>query len=117
MNKPNLSFSDQKSGGSFRLEYLRIEHGHRPMPWGEQSQWIPAIDLYGNEQIVVLEVHLPDVTPEDMHVEFHQNRVVISGVRQGVNLTGRREFFHVEIPRGPFKREVVLPNGVGRVQS
>lgn len=112
MNKHSLQFSGEDSGGSFRFEYLRIEHGYRPIPWGEQSQWIPPIDLYANELMVVLEVHLPDVAPEEMTVEFIQTRVRISGLRKDISLSGRREFFHVEIPRGPFMREIVLPNGV-----
>ncbi|MCB1058687.1 MAG: Hsp20/alpha crystallin family protein [Calditrichaeota bacterium] len=109
---PTLQYSGKKSGGSFRFEYLRIESGHRPIPWSEHTQWSPAIDLYGNESVVVLEVHLPDIAPEETTIEFIQNRVRISGQRKDIGLPGRREFFHVEIPRGHFQREVVLPNGV-----
>ncbi|MCL4306626.1 Hsp20/alpha crystallin family protein [bacterium] len=96
----------------FRFEYIRIEQGTRPLPWGEQSQWVPPVDVYGNEQSLVVEVHLPGVRPEDTRIEFGQNFVRVSGSRHDVEVAGRRDYFHMEIERGQFQRVIQLPEGV-----
>jgi HSP20 family molecular chaperone IbpA len=101
-----------ESPGSFRLEYIRIEHGSRPLPWGEQAQWIPAVDVYGNEECVILEIHLPGVQPEETQLEFGSSWVRVMGQRRHIDIPGRREFYHVEIARGDFQRLINLPEGV-----
>lgn len=62
--------------------------------------------------MVVLEVHIPDVEPESVCVEYDANRIRISGLRNDVSLSGRREFYRVEIPRGNFLRDIAIPEGL-----
>lgn len=102
---------------TFHFEFLRIEEGNRPLPWGEHAQWIPAVDVFGNENVVALEVHIPGVLPEEARVEFGPNWVRISGIRNDIEISGRREFFHVEIARGHFQRLVNLPEGLDTQKS
>ncbi|MBK6909794.1 MAG: Hsp20/alpha crystallin family protein [bacterium] len=104
--------NNDESGGSFRLEYIRIEQGSRPLPWSEPTQWVPAIDVVGTEDAVVLEIHLPGIQPDDTQLEITSDQVRISGVRRDIDVTGRSEFYHVEIARGHFLRVISLPKGV-----
>lgn len=103
---------DEEASGGFRFEYIRIEHGTRPLPWGEQAHWIPAVDVYGNEQAVVVEVHLPGIEPAETQIDFGGNWVRIVGRRRPIEISGRSEFFHVEIARGDFQRLITLPEGL-----
>jgi len=109
--------ADEEASGSFRFEYVRVEQGNRPLPWGEQAQWIPAVDVFGNDNVVAIEAHIPGVLPEEAHVEFGSNWVRIEGTRKDIEISGRREFFHVEIARGHFLRIVSLPNGLDTQKS
>ncbi|MBK6767091.1 MAG: Hsp20/alpha crystallin family protein [bacterium] len=102
---------EDEGTSSFRFEYIRFEHGSRPLPWGEQAHWIPAVDVYGNEEIVVVEVHLPGLEPGEARVEFGTNWVRVAGHRRPIDIPGRRDFFHVEIARGEFQRLISLPDG------
>jgi len=109
--------ADEEASGSFRFEYIRIEQCNRPLPWGEHAQWIPAVDIFGNERLVALEVHVPGVLPEEVQVTFGSSWVRFEGVRKDIEILGRREFFHVEIARGHFLRVVTLPDGLDTQKS
>lgn len=107
-----LADSDDEHSRTFRFEYIRVEHGNRPLPWGERAQWIPAVDVYGNDQRVVIEIHVPGVLPEEIRFEFGAKWVRVQGSRRDAEIAGRREFFHVEISRGNFERVISLPEGL-----
>ncbi|MCB9391079.1 MAG: Hsp20/alpha crystallin family protein [Calditrichaeota bacterium] len=96
----------------FRFEYIRIEQGSRPLPWGGQAQWVPAVDILGNEELLIIEVHLPGVRPDDTRVEIEAGYLRVQGIRQDAAISGRREFLHMEIERGSFQRVIQLPEGV-----
>ncbi len=118
VNSVDYAFAaDQEESGSFRFEYIRIEQGNRPLPWGEHAQWIPAVDVFGNEHLVAIEVHVPGVQQDEARVTFGPNWVRIEGVRKDIDISGRREFFHVEIARGHFLRVVTLPDGLDTQKS
>jgi len=97
--------------GSYRFEYIRIEQGSRPIPWSEPAQWVPLIDVYGTEQAVVLEILLAGICPEDTQIDLNHDHIRISGARRDIDVSGRGEFYHVEIPRGHFHRVIALPKG------
>lgn len=103
---------DDEPVGSFRFEYIRVEQSSRPLPWGERAHWIPAVDVCGNDKVVVLEVHIPGVLPDEFRCEFGANWIRIIGSRRDISLSGRQEFYHVEIARGNFERLISLPDGL-----
>ncbi|MCC6476915.1 Hsp20/alpha crystallin family protein [bacterium] len=109
--EPDASLTSRKPR-SFRFEYVHIEHGCRPLPWSEPALWVPAIDLFGNEERVVLEVHLPGIRPEDTQVEYGINWVRVSGSRGSIDLEGNKRFYHIEVSRGEFQRLITLPEGL-----
>ena len=57
---------------------------------------------------LLIELALPGVTREEVVVEVTGNVVAVSGTRGG----GAGALLHTEIPRGAFRRVLVLPRGV-----
>lgn len=109
---PFLAQDPDDSSGSFRFEYIRIEQGSRPSPWSESAQWVPPMDVYGTEHAVFIEVLLPGILPDETQLELNNDQIRVSGFRRDIDVTGRSEFYHVEISRGNFLRVVSLPKGV-----
>jgi HSP20 family molecular chaperone IbpA len=66
----------------------------------------PPLDVYEHDGEVVIEVALPGVPREDVHVDVTGNVVAVSGVRNE-----SRPALHSELPRGAFRRVLVLPRG------
>jgi len=71
----------------------------------------PLLDVIDRERELVVELAVPGVTREDINVDVSGGVLVISGVRAGEETNGH-VFRHAEIPRGPFRRTVVLPTDV-----
>jgi HSP20 family molecular chaperone IbpA len=71
----------------------------------------PPFDLIHTEREVILELGVPgiDRTDVDVDVDPAEQRVTVSGARAtNVALDGR-VYLHAEMPRGPFRREIRLP--------
>ncbi len=80
----------------------------------------PQVDVVEWEKEVLVEAALPGVAPADVRVDVHGQEVVISGTRKGERLANGRVYRLAEIPRGPFRRSVVLtqkPPGEPRVDG
>jgi HSP20 family protein len=71
----------------------------------------PLIDILDRERELVIELAVPGVNREDVNVDVSGGVLVVSGVRAGEPTNGH-VFRHAEIPRGPFRRTVVLPGDV-----
>jgi len=72
----------------------------------------PPVDLLGTKRELLVEVGVPGVEQGDVEVEQRGSTLVISGCRGGERPTDGRTYYHAEIPRGPFRRVVVLPDAV-----
>lgn len=68
----------------------------------------PPLDIIDRERELVVEVAVPGATRDDVNVDVSGGVLVISGVRAGEPTNGH-VFRHAEIPRGPFRRTVILP--------
>jgi HSP20 family molecular chaperone IbpA len=68
----------------------------------------PPLDVFADDGEILVELALAGITKDDLRVEVTGNVVAVFGTRQGQ----RRQSLHGEIPRGPFKRVLVLPRGV-----
>jgi HSP20 family protein len=69
----------------------------------------PPLDVIGTETEVIVELGISGISAGDVDVELSGNVLIVSGARStGVALDGRI-YFHAEMPRGPFRRDVRLP--------
>jgi HSP20 family protein len=79
----------------------------------------PPLDLIGTERDLVLELGVPGVERDDVDVELGDGEVIVSGARAATESSDGRIYFHAEMPRGPFRRAVRIPeptNGSPRVE-
>ena len=79
----------------------------------------PPVDVLGTERELVIELGLPGVERSDVEVELHDGLLTVSGARVEGNGIDGRVYFHAEMPRGPFRRALRLPeptHGAPRVE-
>lgn len=71
-----------------------------------RSAFEPPVDVFANDGVVLIDIHLPDVAEEDVTIVRLHEGILVKGTRRepsgGVS-------FHSEIPRGPFQRAIPLP--------
>jgi HSP20 family protein len=79
----------------------------------------PPLDVIGTERELILELGVPGIERGDVEVEVEDDTLTVSGARAtNVALDGRI-YLHAEMPRGPFRRVVRLPeptSGAPRVE-
>lgn len=88
-------------------------------PWGcsipaAAPAWQPRCDLAETEAALIVEVELPGVALEDVHVEVDGDLLRISGDRRTTVERRKRHYHHMEQSYGSFTRQLRLPRTVDR---
>lgn len=74
------------------------------------SQWQPAVDIYENDNEIVLLTEVPGMKESDFKLSLDNNVITISGERK-LEVEGRK-LSRQERPAGAFKRSFTLPNNI-----
>lgn len=69
----------------------------------------PRLDAAETEKGYEISVDLPGVKAEDVQIEMHEDRLLITGKRQSVVETHGKQYHRVERSSGSFARSIVLP--------
>lgn len=69
----------------------------------------PPVDVIDGDQELMVELAVPGVSRDDVQVELSGEVLLVSGNRAGEKAANGRVFRHAEIPRGPFRRVLLLP--------
>jgi HSP20 family molecular chaperone IbpA len=69
----------------------------------------PPVDVIEHDGELLVERALPSVSREEVAVELTDRMLVINGKRAGEKAANGRVYRHAEIPRGPFRRVILLP--------
>lgn len=81
--------------------------------WRAQvSSFHPAVDISEDKDAFVLRAELPGVAKENINVEVKNNRLVLSGKKEAVDLGEDGQSHHVESRLGAFSRSFELPRNV-----
>jgi HSP20 family molecular chaperone IbpA len=72
----------------------------------------PPLDAIGSEREIIVEVGVPGIERHDVEVELRGDLLTIAGTRAGEPGLDGHSYYHAEIPRGPFRRVVRLPQRV-----
>lgn len=89
------------------LEYLRIT---QRMPAGfSTTLWKPNINICETESHYIIEAEIPGAAAADIQVSIKDNILTIAGERVSPPQSPKMRYIHMEIPSGPFKREIRLP--------
>jgi HSP20 family protein len=88
-------------------------------PWGgqgasETSHWQPHVDVCETPEEIIVEVELPGVQREDVHIEVDGDLLRITGERRTTSERQERNYYRLERRYGRFRRQVRLPGTVTR---
>lgn len=76
-----------------------------------QPRWEPPVDVYADEEQVLIEVALPGVPAERMELILGPGEIVVRGDRRLPSHPAGTELKRLEIPYGRFERRLSLGPG------
>ena len=84
----------------------------RPGDDSTLTTWAPAVDIYENENELVLKADLPEVSEKDLDVRIENNMLTLRGERKFEREVKEENYLRVERAYGSFSRSFSLPNAV-----
>jgi HSP20 family protein len=72
----------------------------------------PRINLAETDQVYEVTVDLPGLKPADVHVEYEDGRLIVSGERKDEQEEKGKKYHRVERRWGMFSRTIDLPGAV-----
>jgi HSP20 family protein len=76
------------------------------------GDWTPAVDIYEDEDAIILKADIPGVDPESIDIRIEGNTLIIRGERNFEKETKRENFYRVERSYGSFVRAFTLPYSI-----
>jgi len=89
---------------TFRSLFDRTESG--------VQRWAPAVDIYENDQNLVLKAELPGFDPKDVEVRMEDGTLYLKGERKFENDVKKENYHRIERSYGSFARRFSLPGSV-----
>ncbi len=86
--------------------------GGGALPLDDDMTWRPATDAYETADAFVVQMELAGMDPRAIEITVEGGALVIRGVRDEVAPPGKKHYHKMEISVGPFRRRIVLPDGV-----
>ena len=83
-------------------QFFRLAGSERTRP-----TWEPPVDVFEDEEGIVIVVALPGVPADRVEVAFEPGALVVRAERP-LPFSGRRAIRHLEIPYGVFERRIPL---------
>jgi HSP20 family protein len=74
--------------------------------------FVPPVDVYEDEQTLILKLEIPGVNEEDLNVSLENNTLTIQGERKFEKEEKEENFHRIERRFGSFARTFRLPNTV-----
>ncbi|KXJ98995.1 MAG: heat shock protein Hsp20 [Acidobacteria bacterium OLB17] len=76
------------------------------------TAWNPKINIFENQDSMVLEAELPGMKPEDFELSFENNVLTLKGERKFEKRDEGDNYHRVELAYGEFSRSFTLPHTV-----
>jgi HSP20 family protein len=87
-----------------------------PSTWHDEemklSNWHPAVDIYDQEDKVVIKAELPGVDKKDIQVDLKDRVLTLKGERTHEKEVKEEKFYRKERAYGKFERAFTLPAGL-----
>jgi HSP20 family protein len=74
--------------------------------------FVPPVDVYEDEQHLVLKLEIPGVNDEDLNVSLENNMLTVQGERKFEKEEKEENFHRIERRYGSFTRTFRLPNTI-----
>lgn len=78
----------------------------------EPRMWAPAVDVYEDENKIVVKADLPDMDEKALDIHVEDGMLTVKGERHFEDETKDKNFHRVERRYGSFARSFALPEGV-----
>ena len=94
-----------------------MEHvsGRKPHFSGlSERTWEPLCDVFETENQFIVVVELAGVSTNEVDLTLQSRKLILKGIRKEVPSPPKRDYHQMEIPFGPFYREIELPDDVDR---
>lgn len=72
----------------------------------------PAVNIWSNDEAVMVTAELPEYRPEDIHLSVVGNELTIKGHRPKYELREGEHLLRQERPYGQFERVITLPHQI-----
>ncbi len=76
------------------------------------TTWAPAVDIYENENALVIKADLPDMDEKDLDIRVENNTLTVKGERKFEQKVKEENYLRIERTYGSFSRSFSLPNTV-----
>ena len=79
---------------------------------GTTRTWAPAVDIFENDNNIVLKAELPGVDPKDVEVRVEDNTLYLKGERKFEKEVKEDNYHRIERSYGSFSRSFALPGSI-----
>ncbi len=76
--------------------------------------WDLAADMYEQDSAIVVEMHVPGIQADKVHIAVKDGYLHIAGSREEEKETNGKHYFAKEIKRGGFERVIRVPGDVDK---
>lgn len=76
---------------------------------GEQFGFAPAVDMYEDQDNIIVETQLAGIDPEKVDISIENNVLSIKGESEKKSEVDDKSYYRKEIRRGSFFRSIPLP--------
>ena len=87
--------------------------------WGDQTKFLPEVNLVETEKGIEVTAELPGVKPEEVKLEVRDNMLWITGEKKEEKEEKGKTYHRIERKAGMFRRAIPLPTAVeeGRAEA
>lgn len=79
------------------------------MGGGAEVELYPPVDIFEDDESVVVKAEIPGIRKEDINVELTSDSIVVSGHKSSEEKISQKDFFRLERSYGSFSRRFPLP--------
>ncbi len=88
-----------------------------PSVRGRQFGFTPAVDVYEDQNNIIVETQLGGIDPENVKIAIENNVLTIQGESEKKSEVEDKNYYRKEIRRGSFYRSIPLPTKVAGDQA
>jgi HSP20 family protein len=84
-------------------------NGYACDPLTQRRAWAPPVDVYEQDQIIIVEAEVPGITADCVKITCKENTLIIKGDAGTETESERAGYYRSERRHGRFSRSIVLP--------
>jgi HSP20 family protein len=77
-----------------------------------EGVWQPPVDIYEDENSVIIKAELPEIDQKDIEVKIEDNTLTLCGERKHEPSLSQEKYYRIERNYGAFQRSFALPHAI-----